>query len=482
MPFIGQEPITGAFRLLDAIDLTGITSKANFDLELDGTPFVASSARNLIVSLNGVTQAPETAFTVSGSTLTFTSNITSSDVIDYILVLGDVGTLAALAQNSVSEYELSYPLPNFSSTGIDDNATSTAITIDSSQNVGIGDTDPDSKLHVNGSFRQTAATVPFEWTVNAGAADYLKLNAVGYADNLIVANSSGSVGIGTPNPNGTTRLEVICPSAYGPAITVTDNGDVSNWSRLDINNSNVTGELIIYQDNGGHAAIRNTVAAGGMTFIAGSASNPSFFKWENEQGTGKMRLDSSGNLLVGTTNSSGFKQRIVQSANLGICTLHNTLTSGLTYDQLQVNVSHAATSAFFLARFYAGGTPQFGVTGNGIIYAQSTSVQSISDARVKENVRDSEQGLDVITALRPVRFDFKEGFGNDQKNQLGFIAQEVEAVFPDAVMTASEEISDEEPLKSLGPAALIPVMVKAIQEQQTIIEDLQTRLSALEAN
>ena len=77
--------------------------------------------------------------------------------------------------------------------------------IDSSGNVGIGTSSPASKLHVSGSFRQTGATVPFEWTVNSGAADFYKLNAVGFADNLIVANSSGNVGIGVIP---TTKLDV----------------------------------------------------------------------------------------------------------------------------------------------------------------------------------------------------------------------------------------------------------------------------------
>ena len=71
--------------------------------------------------------------------------------------------------------------------------------IDSTGNVGIGlnGASPASKLHVNGSFRQTGATAPFEWTVNAGATDYYKLNSVGYSDNIIVATAAGNVGIGT---------------------------------------------------------------------------------------------------------------------------------------------------------------------------------------------------------------------------------------------------------------------------------------------
>ena len=93
------------------------------------------------------------------------------------------------------------PTPSLSSLGI---ANHDDITVDGSGRVGIGVT-PASKLHVDGSFRQTGATAPFEWTVNAGANDYYKLNSVGYYDNIIIATAAGSVGIGV-NPG--TRLDV----------------------------------------------------------------------------------------------------------------------------------------------------------------------------------------------------------------------------------------------------------------------------------
>jgi len=75
--------------------------------------------------------------------------------------------------------------------------------------------------------------------------------------------------------------------------------------------------------------------------------------------------------------------------------------------------------------------------------------------------------------LRPVRFDFKEGFGNNKKNQLGFIAQEVESIFPDAVDIWGESDEENNPYKSFGAGALIPVLVKAIQELQEQITELK---------
>jgi hypothetical protein len=79
--------------------------------------------------------------------------------------------------------------------------------------------------------------------------------------------------------------------------------------------------------------------------------------------------------------------------------------------------------------------------------------------------------------LRPVRYDWKEGYGNP--DQLGFIAQEVEQVFPR--MLGEWKIKpDEDAYKTVGTSELIPVLVKAIQEQQAIITALTARVEALE--
>jgi hypothetical protein len=137
-----------------------------------------------------------------------------------------------------------------------------------------------------------------------------------------------------------------------------------------------------------------------------------------------------------------------------------------------------------LARWYvaAGASPQFAFRGDGQMFATSTSIASISDARVKENVRDADDGLQTILGLRTVRFDFKKGFGNDRKNQLGFIAQEVETVFPDAVDVAGVTTEDGDAHKSVAPGTLIPVLVKAIQEQQALITQLQSDVATLKGN
>ena len=87
MPYIGKEPVVGNFVKLDAITTS---ATATFALTQDSAAFTPDSVNQMIVSLNGVIQAPGTAFTLSGSNIVFASALTSSDVIDFILVLGSV--------------------------------------------------------------------------------------------------------------------------------------------------------------------------------------------------------------------------------------------------------------------------------------------------------------------------------------------------------------------------------------------------------
>ena len=92
MAFIGKEPQFGAYSMLD--NLTA-SATASYSLTLDSVAFVPESANHLLVSLNGVIQKAGSSFTVSGSTLTFSSTLASSDSIDFVLALGnvlDIGT------------------------------------------------------------------------------------------------------------------------------------------------------------------------------------------------------------------------------------------------------------------------------------------------------------------------------------------------------------------------------------------------------
>jgi hypothetical protein len=168
-----------------------------------------------------------------------------------------------------------------------------------------------------------------------------------------------------------------------------------------------------------------------------------------EGGVESMRIDTSGNLLVGGTTAGG---RITAISST------NDLYSG-----------------------YNAATAKFAVNNSGTIFAVSTVISSISDIRYKENVRDLDVGLDKIMELKPRLYDWKEGKGADIKNARGFIAQEFEQVFPDLIDEWKEPAPEgEEPYKSVRQD-LIPVLVKAIQEQQALITSLTDRIAALEA-
>ena len=99
MPFIGTQPDVGGYSVLD--NLTA-SATASYTLQKDSANFVPSSANQLLVSLNGVIQKPGSSFTVSGSTLTFSSALTSSDSIDFIIALGDVLSVGTPTDGTVT--------------------------------------------------------------------------------------------------------------------------------------------------------------------------------------------------------------------------------------------------------------------------------------------------------------------------------------------------------------------------------------------
>ena len=180
--------------------------------------------------------------------------------------------------------------------------------------------------------------------------------------------------------------------------------------------------------------------------------------------TERARIDSSGNLLVGKT-SSGTTNIGVESRADG--TFIATKSGSTSATETMVVYSTGASAL----RFY--------VSMDGTVNATSIVITAISDERLKENVRDINTGLDAIMALKPRRFDWREGKGQDKKDVAGFIAQEFETVFPECVNT-SKAGADGIEYKNINHETLIPTLVKAIQEQQALITQLTARITALE--
>jgi hypothetical protein len=156
MPFIGKQPEVGAYSKLDAITTS---ATATYNLTLGGGAYYPSSANHLLVSLNGVMQAPQDSFTVSGSTIVFASTLASTDSIDFIMALGDVLDIGTPSDGTVTSSKLAGVLTTPSNLTVSGNSTvsgdlivdTDTLKVDSTTNkVGVGTTSAIGKLSVFG--------------------------------------------------------------------------------------------------------------------------------------------------------------------------------------------------------------------------------------------------------------------------------------------------------------------------------------------
>ena len=92
---------------ISVLDDITTSATATYNLQLNSGAFSPASANQLLVSLNGVIQKPGSSFTISGSQITFSSALTSSDSIDFIIALGDVLSVGTPTDGSVSTAKLS---------------------------------------------------------------------------------------------------------------------------------------------------------------------------------------------------------------------------------------------------------------------------------------------------------------------------------------------------------------------------------------
>jgi len=256
-------------------------------------------------------------------------------------------------------------------------------------------------------------------------------------------DASGNLGVGTTSPDSIITFSGNITSKSSDSYGIGTNGG---------NN---------------HFNVFATGASGAVRFWTGGSSATSV----GGGGTERARIDSSGNFLFSCTDPSGSVSGIKLRPN-GVET-----ASTPRFDI----VGSASTVSNTIMQAYSTGAAayRFYVQWNGQIYASQTTISGISDVRYKENIVDLDVGLDAIMALKPRKFDWKKGKGKDIKGDRGFIAQEFEEVFPDLIDQWKDPAPEgEEPYKSVKQE-LIPVLVKAIQEQQAIIQQLQADVAAL---
>ena len=104
MPYIGKTPTVGNFQVCDAISV--VNGQAAYTLQVGGVNVAPESANHMLVSLNGILQKPGSSFTISGSTMTFASNLATGDVIDFVQILGTVLDIGQPSDNTVTAAKL----------------------------------------------------------------------------------------------------------------------------------------------------------------------------------------------------------------------------------------------------------------------------------------------------------------------------------------------------------------------------------------
>jgi len=270
MPFIGTQPDVGGYSVLDALTAS---ATASYTLQKDSANFSPSSANQLLVSLNGVIQKPGSSFTVSGSTLTFSSALTSSDSIDFILAMGEpllVGTpsdgtvsTAKIATDAVTGAKLANDI-GISTTGNIATTSSGTLTsaglITASSGVAVGGTGSANTLddYEEGTWtpqlKISGATTGIVYGTQAG--HYTKIgNRVIASAEILLSNKGSNTGnvsmIGLPfttsNDNyqnaSTYNDRVSSPNGDVQVFLLTNSTTASIYqSRTDgTNNGNLTG-------------------------------------------------------------------------------------------------------------------------------------------------------------------------------------------------------------------------------------------------
>lgn len=106
MSYIGREPQVGNFQVCDAISV--VNGQAAYTMQVNSVNVSPETANHMLVSLNGVLQAPGSSYTVSGSTITFASNLVTGDVINFIHILGSVLDLGTPSDATVTNAKTNF--------------------------------------------------------------------------------------------------------------------------------------------------------------------------------------------------------------------------------------------------------------------------------------------------------------------------------------------------------------------------------------
>tara|TARA_B100000287_G_C20488318_1_gene723998 strand:+ start:14 stop:937 length:924 start_codon:yes stop_codon:yes gene_type:complete len=305
--------------------------------------------------------------------------------------------------------------------------------------------------------------------------------------------------------SGIVKLDKIQKSNGTDAIDIDNNGNVGvAATSLGIGTTSPSHPLHIVTSTDGTglsgddkwaAVIQNAEATDarsyGLKVMAGSTTDQAFAITDHDGSNDLVAVQGDGKIGIGTTSP----QEQIHSANGSTNALR---VSGAGVNNAKVEIGYDNSAGPYIKAGSSGQTDLHIYTdnnslaaefrANGDFYSNDGTVHSLSDIRIKKDVVDLTDGLDIVKKLKPKTFKYTEDseFYNEKikdKIKYGFVANEVEAVAPQYTDTGKGSIGGKEvnDFKSLSTTKMIPMLVKAIQELSAKNDALEARVAALEA-
>lgn len=325
------------------------------------------------------------------------------------------------------------------------------IRIDSTGKVGIGTTAPADALEV-----ATTSFFPQYWSgypgASAGGANLVIRRSRGAAvgTNTILQNGDIVGSLGFQGANGTTFTQC---ATIGASIDGTPGASNDMPGRL---------EFYTTADGSGTPAERMRITSAGFVGIgnAGPGVLCDLARSANDTLT-RLRIQN------GDSGSSA-ECRIELGNNLNPSAVNLILNSSGNTANAGANAFHIFNGLSAPIRMRAGGS------GGVDLASGATSWAAVSDSRQKKNIEPLSYGLTEIVNLNPIRFDYNDDESDDSK-RLGFIAQDVKPIIPEAVNGSDDTFY------TFSATELIPALVNAVKELSIKVETLEARVAELEA-
>jgi len=194
-------------------------------------------------------------------------------------------------------------------------------------------------------------------------------------------------------------------------------------------------------------------------------------------GSERMRITSGGRVGIGN-DSPNVKLDVYETSNIG-CASFRCVNDSLTADSVLILNSRTTTNSTYNHFVCANGnfTGIFLVRDSGNALNTNNSYGGLSDIKLKENIVDASPKLDKLNKVRVVNYNLKD---NPNQKLIGVIAQELENIFPSMIEESKDIDKDGNDLgtttKSVKYSVFVPMLIKAIQEQQAQIEELKAKI------